>query len=96
MRPLRMLLLAVHTATAAATTHLKSPGHAVCDFHNNSQLADPGSHFTLPAQTANSPQECCDICGTNDDCTRVRYCMEMGATKRPRYCQSPRRCRRQV
>ena len=66
--PLMLLLAVPATIVATATTHLKSTGDAVCTFHNNSQLADPGSKFTLPPVTANSPQECCDICGANGAC----------------------------
>jgi hypothetical protein len=58
-------------AAAAATTGgaaAAPPGHAVCKFHNNSQLFDPGSNFTRPPVTAHSAQECCDICGAVDDC----------------------------
>ena len=61
------MVLQVPMAFAATVQHLP-PGKAVCDFHNNSQLADPGSRFTLPPKTAHSPQECCDICGANDAC----------------------------
>ena len=63
-----LILVPLATGMAAAPRHLGLPGHAACDFHNNSQLYDPGSHFTLPPRTANSPQACCDICGANPEC----------------------------
>ena len=44
------------------------PGHGTCDFHNDSQLLDPGSKHSLPPVTAHSPQECCDLCGQTDTC----------------------------
>lgn len=44
------------------------PGHAICDFHNNTQLVDPGGKYTRGPSTAHSPQECCDICGRDDEC----------------------------
>lgn len=63
-----MLLLAVVGPAVPATVSGARSSHALCAFHNNSQLADPGSHFTLPPQTAFSPQECCNICGANSAC----------------------------
>ena len=61
------MLLAVHMLLAASATPAP-PGHGTCNFHNDSQLLDPGSHFTLPPVTARSPQECCDLGGRTDVC----------------------------
>ena len=71
-----------HTLTPAAAAavqaqaHAKKPwppfatppGHGTCTFHNNSQLYDPGSKFTRGPFGANTPQDCCNVCGSTDGC----------------------------
>ena len=68
-----MLLLAsvvsvASLASVATSVASPPPGHGVCDFHNSSQLSDPGSKFTKPPVTAHSAQECCNICGADHEC----------------------------